>query len=287
MKIKKAVIPAAGYGTRFLPVTKAVPKELLPIVDKPMIQYIVEEAKASGIELVILIVNHGKEAIEDHFDINYELEDTLRKKGSNGLLGLIEGLSDMIKIVSIRQKKPLGLGHAVLQAKHLIGDEPFAVILGDDIIDAPKPCLLQMVDVYEKYKKPVIAVQQVSREDTSRYGIIKGRQTDNRVYMLDDVVEKPAPDKAPSNLAIIGRYILTPEIFDILENIPSGAGGELQLTDGLRELLKQKGMIGYQFEGDRYDGGDKLGFLLANIAFAMKRTEIKDKLLDYMKGYVK
>ncbi len=289
MKIKKAVIPAAGYGTRFLPVTKAVPKELLPIVDKPMIQYIVEEAKASGIELVILIVNHGKEAIEDHFDINYELEDALRKKGSNGLglLGLIEGLSDMIKIVSIRQKKPLGLGHAVLQAKYLIGDEPFAVILGDDILDAQKPCLLQMVDVYEKYKKPIIAVQEVSREDTSRYGIIKGRQTDKRIYMLDDVVEKPAPDKAPSNLAIIGRYILTPEIFGILESIPSGTGGELQLTDGLRELLKQKGMIGYQFEGDRYDGGDKLGFLLANIAYAMKREEIKDRLLDYMKGYIK
>lgn len=287
MKIKKAIIPAAGYGTRFLPVTKAVPKELLPIVDKPMIQYIVEEAKASGIELVILIVNHGKEAIEDHFDINYELEDTLRKKGSNGLLGLIEGLSDMIKIVSIRQKKPLGLGHAVLQAKHLIGDEPFAVILGDDIIDAQKPCLLQMVDIYEKYKKPVIAVQKVPKTDTSRYGIIKGSLTDKRVYMLDDVVEKPAPDEAPSDRAIIGRYILTPEIFDILDKTPAGAGGELQLTDGLRELLKKKGMIGYEFEGDRYDGGDKLGFLLANIAFAMKRTEIKDKLLDYMRGYFK
>lgn len=287
MKIKKAIIPAAGYGTRFLPVTKAVPKELLPIVDKPMIQYIVEEAKASGIELVILIVNHGKEAIEDHFDINYELEDTLNKKGNHELLGLIEGLSDMIKIVSIRQKKPLGLGHAVLQAKHLIGDEPFAVILGDDIIDSQKPCLLQMVEVYEKYKKPVIAVQKVPKEDTSRYGIIKGRETDNRVYMLDDVVEKPLPGKAPSDLAIIGRYILTPEIFDILENTPPGTGGELQLTDGLKELLRKKGMIGYRFEGDRYDGGDKLGFLLANIAYAMKRPEIKDRLLAYIKGYIK
>ncbi|MGB9736545.1 MAG: UTP--glucose-1-phosphate uridylyltransferase GalU [bacterium] len=285
-KVKKAIIPAAGYGTRFLPVTKAVPKELLPIVDKPMIQYIVEEAKASGIELVILIVNHGKEAIEDHFDVNYELEDTLRKKGNNGLLGLIEGLSNMIKIVSIRQKKPLGLGHAVLQAKHLIDDEPFAVILGDDIIDAPRPCLLQMVDVYYRYQEPVIAVQEVPKEDVSRYGIIDGRKTENRIYTLNNVVEKPPVDKAPSNLAIIGRYILTPEIFDILENIPAGAGGELQLTDGLKELLKQKGMIGYQFEGDRYDGGDKLGFLLANIAYAMKRTEIKDKLINYLKGYV-
>jgi UTP--glucose-1-phosphate uridylyltransferase len=287
MKIKKAIIPAAGYGTRFLPVTKAVPKELLPIVDKPMIQYIVEEAKASGIELVILIVNHGKEAIEDHFDINYELEDTLNKKGNHELLSLIDGLSDMIKIVSIRQKKPLGLGHAVLQAKHLIGDEPFAVILGDDIIDSQKPCLLQMVEVYEKYKKPVIAVQRVPKEDTSRYGIIKGRETDSRVFKLDDVVEKPLPGKAPSDLAIIGRYILTPEIFDILENTPAGAGGELQLTDGLKELLRKRGMIGYQFEGDRYDGGDKLGFLLANIAYAMKRPEIKDRLSACMKGYIK
>ncbi len=287
MKIKKAIIPAAGYGTRFLPVTKAVPKELLPIVDKPMIQYIVEEAKLSGIELVILIVNHGKEAIEDHFDINYELEDTLRKKGSNGLLGLIEGLSDMIKIVSIRQKKALGLGHAVLQAKHLIGDEPFAVILGDDIIDAQRPCLQQMVEVYERYQKPIIAVQQVAREDISRYGIIKGTQADDRVYLLDDVVEKPSPETAPSDLAIIGRYILTPEIFDILENIPTGAGGEIQLTDGLKVLLKHNGMIGYRFEGERYDGGDKLGFLLANIAYAMKRPEIKDKLVDYLKGYTR
>ncbi|MCL4558821.1 MAG: UTP--glucose-1-phosphate uridylyltransferase GalU [Deltaproteobacteria bacterium] len=285
MKIKKAIIPAGGYGTRFLPVTKAVPKELLPIVDKPMIQYIVEEARASGIELIILIVNHGKEAIEDHFDINYELEDILGKKGNHELLGLIEGLSDMIRIVSIRQKRPLGLGHAVLQAKHLIGDEPFAVILGDDIIDAQMPCLLQMAGVYEEYKRPVIAVQRVPREETSRYGIIKGRQTGKRVYTLDDVVEKPLPDKAPSTLAIIGRYILVPEIFDILERIPAGAGGELQLTDGLRELLGEKGLIGYEFEGDRYDGGDKLGFLFANIAYAMKRPEIKDKLLAYMKGF--
>ncbi len=287
MKIKKAVIPAAGYGTRFLPVTKAVPKELLPIVDKPMIQYIVEEAKASGIEFVILIVNHGKEAIEDHFDINYELEDTLRKKGNNELLSLIDGLSEMIKIVSIRQKKPLGLGHAVLQAKNLIGDEPFAVVLGDDIIDSEKPCLLQMSEVYEKYGKPVIAVQKVPREDVSRYGIIKGKQAGNSIYMLEDVVEKPSPDKAPSDLAIIGRYILTPEIFEILEDTSSGAGGEIQLTDGLKVLLMKKGMIGYRFEGDRYDGGDKLGFLLANIAYAMKRPEIKDKLLECMAGYIK
>jgi UTP--glucose-1-phosphate uridylyltransferase len=286
-RIKKAIIPAAGYGTRFLPVTKAVPKELLPIVDKPMIQYIVEEARASGIEVVILIVNHGKEAIEDHFDINYELEDTLRKKGSNGLLGLIEGLSNMIKIVSIRQKKPLGLGHAVLQAKHLIGDEPFAVILGDDIIDAQKPCLLQMLEVYERYRKPVIAVQQVNKEDIPRYGIIDGRKVEDKVYTINDVVEKPSIDKAPSDLAIIGRYILTPEIFDILEKVPVGAGGELQLTDGLKELLKQNGMIGYKFDGNRYDGGDKLGFLFANIAYAMKRAEIKDKLLNYMKEYVR
>jgi len=286
-RIKKAIIPAAGYGTRFLPVTKAVPKELLPIVDKPMIQYIVEEARASGIEVVILIVNHGKEAIEDHFDINYELEDTLRKKGSNGLLGLIEGLSNMIKIVSIRQKKPLGLGHAVLQAKHLIGDEPFAVILGDDIIDAQKPCLLQMLEVYERYRKPVIAVQQVNKEDIPRYGIIDGRKVEDKVYTINDVVEKPSIDKAPSDLAIIGRYILTPEIFDILEKVPVGTGGELQLTDGLKELLKQNGMIGYKFDGNRYDGGDKLGFLFANIAYAMKRAEIKDKLLNYMKEYVR
>ncbi len=287
MKIKKAIIPAAGYGTRFLPVTKTVPKELLPIVDKPMIQYIVEEAKLSGIELVILIVNHGKEAIEDHFDINYELEDALKKKGDLKLLKLIEGLSDMIKIVSIRQKRPLGLGHAVLQAKHLIENEPFAVILGDDIIDAKKPCLLQMTEVYEKYNKPVIAVQEVSKEEVSRYGIISGKKIDNGLYMLDDVIEKPSPDKAPSRLAIIGRYILTPEIFGILEHTPPGAGGELQLTDGLKSLLKHRGMIGYQFEGDRYDGGDKLGFLLANIAYAMKRPEIKQRLLNYMKEYTK
>ncbi len=285
MKIKKAIIPAGGYGTRFLPVTKAVPKELLPIVDKPMIQYIVEEAKASGVELIILIVNHGKEAIEDHFDVNYELEDILNKKGNHKLLGLIEGLSDMIGIVSIRQKRPLGLGHAVLQAKHLIGDEPFAVILGDDIIDAQRPCLRQMAEVYERYGKPVIAVQRVPREETSLYGIIKGRQTERGVYTIEDVVEKPSPGKAPSDLAIIGRYILIPEIFDTLEKVPAGAGGELQLTDGLKELLGKKGMIGYEFEGDRYDGGDKLGFLLANIAYAMKRPEIKEKLLTYIKGF--
>ena len=285
MKIKKAIIPAAGYGTRFLPVTKAVPKELLPIVDKPMIQYIVEEAKASGIELVILIVNHGKEAIEDHFDINYELEDTLRKKGNQELISSVDGLSNLIKIVSIRQKKPMGLGHAVLQAKEIIGDEPFAVILGDDIIDAQKPCLLQMVEVYNKYSKPVIAIQRVVREDIQRYGIIKGKEVEKRIYMLDDVIEKPLPEKAPSDLAIIGRYVLTPEIFPILENIQPGAGGEIQLTDGLKVLLKGQGMMGYQFDGDRYDGGDKLGFLLANIAYAMKRKELREKLQQYLRAF--
>jgi len=292
IKVKKAVLPAAGFGTRFLPATKAVPKELLPIVDKPTIQYIMEEVVHAGIKEVILITGREKGSIEDHFDTSAELENHLRKKGRHDLLKIVQEVSEMVTLVSVRQKEPLGLGHAVLCAKKAVGDEPFAVLLGDDLIDASVPCIRQMIDTYEELNRGVnpsapgsalIAIQKVPWAETHLYGIIKGKKIKDRVYRIEDMVEKPEKGKAPSNLAIIGRYILPPEIFEILENVRPDRKGEIQLTNGLRELNKRAPVFGYEFFGDRYDAGDKLGYLEANIAFGLKHPELGPKLKRYLK----
>jgi UTP--glucose-1-phosphate uridylyltransferase len=277
-KIRKGVIPAAGLGTRFLPATKAVPKELLPIVDKPTIQYIVEEAVASGIEETILITARGKGGIEDHFDISVELEETLRKQKKEDLLRMVRELSEMVRVVAIRQKEPKGLGHAVLCAREAVGEEPFAVLLGDDIVDSDPPCLAQMMEVSRQKGGGVIALLRVPETETHLYGIIRGEEVGERIYQITEMVEKPKPDQAPSNLAVIGRYILPPEIFPILEKTAPGKGGEIQLTDALQELARRTPLYGYEFMGDRYDAGDKVGYLLANIAFALKRPEMAEKL---------
>ena len=293
MKIRKAVIPAAGFGTRFLPATKVVPKELLPIVDKPTIQYIMEEVVAAGIEEVILITGREKGSIEDHFDISAELENHLRKKGKKDLLKLIQKISEMVTLVSVRQKEPLGLGHAILCAKKMVGGEPFAVLLGDDLIDAKIPCIRQMIDVYQKVEghlshplqgRAVIAIQKVPRSETHLYGIIQGKKVRERVYRIEEMVEKPPQGKAPSNLAIIGRYILPPQIFGILEKISPDRRGEIQLTEGLRELKKTVPIFGYEFLGDRYDAGDKWGYLEANISLGLKHPDIGPKLKRYLKS---
>ena len=293
MKIRKAVIPAAGFGTRFLPATKVVPKELLPIVDKPTIQYIMEEVVAAGIEEVILITGREKGSIEDHFDISAELENHLRKKGRKDLLKLIQKISEMVTLVSVRQKEPLGLGHAILCAKKMVGGEPFAVLLGDDLIDAKIPCIRQMIDVYQKVEghlshplqgRAVIAIQKVPRSETHLYGIIQGKKVRERVYRIEEMVEKPPQGKAPSNLAIIGRYILPPQIFGILEKISPDRRGEIQLTEGLRELKKTVPIFGYEFLGDRYDAGDKWGYLEANISLGLKHPELGPRLKRYLKG---
>ena len=288
-KVRKAVFPAAGLGTRFLPATKAQPKEMLPLVDKPIIQYVVEEALQSGIENIILITGRGKNAIEDHFDVSYELEKILEERGRHDLLETVRQVSDLVHVCYVRQKEALGLGHAILAARDLIGDEPFAVLLGDDIIDAPTPCLRQMLDVYNQFPASIVAIQEVPRETVSSYGIISGRPVghkgqNDRLYKLTDLVEKPDPDVAPSNLAIIGRYILEPEIFDLLERTEAGAGGEIQLTDGLRALLRHKPIYGFRFEGKRYDAGDKLGFLIATVEFALQRPDLGDSFRQYLKN---
>jgi UTP--glucose-1-phosphate uridylyltransferase len=292
IKVKKAVLPAAGFGTRFLPATKAVPKELLPIVDKPTIQYIMEEVVHSGIHEVILITGREKGSIEDHFDTSAELENHLRKKGRHDLLKIVQEVSEMVTLVSVRQKEPLGLGHAVLCAKKAVGNEPFAVLLGDDLIDASVPCIRQMIDTYEELHRGVnpsapgsalIAIQKVPWAETHLYGIIKGKKIKDRVYRIEDMIEKPEKGTAPSNLAIIGRYILPPEIFEILERVRPDRKGEIQLTNGLRELNKRAPVYGYEFFGDRYDAGDKLGYLEANIAFALKHPELGPKLKRYLK----
>jgi len=292
MKVKKAVLPAAGFGTRFLPATKAVPKELLPIVDKPTIQYIMEEVVHAGIHEVILITGREKGSIEDHFDTSAELENHLRKKGLHDLLKVVQEVSEMVTLVSVRQKEPLGLGHAVLCAKKAVGNEPFAVLLGDDLIDASVPCVRQMIDIYEELSRgmnssaprpALIAIQRVPRAEAHLYGIIKGKKIRDRVYRIEDMVEKPEKGKAPSNLAIIGRYILPPEIFEVLEHVRPDRKGEIQLTNGLRELNRQAPVFGYEFFGDRYDAGDKLGYLEANIAFALKHPELGPKLKRYLK----
>jgi UTP--glucose-1-phosphate uridylyltransferase len=282
-KIRKGVIPAAGLGTRFLPATKAVPKELLPIVDKPTIQYIVEEAVASGIEETILITARGKGGIEDHFDISVELEETLRKQKKEDLLRMVRELSEMVRVVAIRQKEPKGLGHAVLCAREAVGEEPFAVLLGDDIVDSDPPCLAQMMEVSRQKGGGVIALLRVPETETHLYGIIRGEHVGERIYQITEMVEKPKPDQAPSNLAVIGRYILPPEIFPIIENTPPGKGGEIQLTDALQELARRTPLYGYEFMGDRYDAGDKVGYLLANIAFALKRPELAARVKEFLK----
>jgi len=284
MRIRKAVIPAAGFGTRFLPATKVVPKELLPIVDKPTIQYIMEEVVVAGIEEVILITGREKGSIEDHFDTSAELENHLRKKGKKDLLKLIQEISEMVTLVSVRQKEPLGLGHAILCAKKVVGKEPFAVLLGDDLIDAKVPCIKQMIEVYQKMDGAVIAVQKVPKSETHLYGIIEGRKVEDRIYRIHDMIEKPEKGKAPSNLAIIGRYILPPQIFGLLEGVPPDSRGEIQLTSGLRELRREAPIFGYEFVGDRYDAGDKWGYLEANISLALKHPDIGPKLKKYLRG---
>lgn len=285
-RIRKAVFPAAGLGTRFLPATKSQPKEMLPLVDKPLIQYGVEEAVASGIEQVIIVTGRGKNAIEDHFDISFELEHLLRERNKTQLLSEVRRISDMVDVTYVRQKEALGLGHAVLVAKDLIGDEPFAVILSDDIIDSQTPCLKQMVEVYERYGRSVIATTRVEGEAISRFGALAVDPVEPRTFKIRDMVEKPPFEKAPSNLAIIGRYILTPEIFECLEKTPRGSGGEIQLTDGMRSLLKDQAMYAYEFEGIRHDAGDKLGFLIATVEFALKRPDLGPEFREYLKSLV-
>lgn len=286
MKVRKAIIPAAGLGTRFLPATKAMPKEMLPIVDKPTIQYIVEEAVASGIEDIIIVTGKGKRAIEDHFDNSFELEQNLLDKGKLELLNEVQKSSNMVDIHYIRQKEARGLGHAIWCARKFIGNEPFAVLLGDDIVQAEKPCLKQMIEKYDRYRASVIGVQRVPEDEVSRYGIVNGKELDNRFYGVANLVEKPKKEEAPSNLAIMGRYILSPKIFGILENQQPGAGGEIQLTDAIDELNRHEAVYAYDFEGTRYDVGEKMGFIQTTIEFALQRDDLRRELLDYMAGKV-
>jgi len=277
------VIPAAGLGTRFLPATKAQPQEMLPIVDKPTIQYIVEEAIASGIEDIIIVTGRGKRAIEDHFDRSIELETFLKKGNKEELLDLVQNIAQMVDIYYVRQKEALGLGHAIYSARKFIGNEPFAVLLGDDIIYGEVPCLKQMIDCYERYGSSIVGVQEVPLEDVSKYGIVDGVPFADRLYRALDLVEKPNPEDAPrTRLAIMGRYILNPEIFDILADLPPGKGGEIQLTDGLRKLNAFQEIFAYEFEGQRYDVGDKLGFVQATLEFALRHEDLADDLLRYL-----
>lgn len=286
-KIRKAIIPAAGLGTRFLPATKAQPKEMLPIVDTPTIQYIVEEAISSGIEDIIIVTGRNKRAIEDHFDRSVELEMFLERSAKEELLEMVRGIADMVDIYYVRQKEALGLGHAIYSARKFIGNEPFAVLLGDDVIYSEVPCLRQMMNIYERHGASLVGVQQVPLEDTSKYGIVDGELFGDRLYRARDLVEKPRPEDSPATrLAIMGRYILNPEIFDILEHLEPGKGGEIQLTDGLRELSKLQEIMAYDFEGRRYDVGDKLGFVQATIEYALRRDELHDDLLAYLGNLV-
>jgi UTP--glucose-1-phosphate uridylyltransferase len=283
-KVRKAVFPAAGLGTRFLPATKASPKEMLPLVDKPLIQYGVEEAVASGIESVIIVTGRGKAAIEDHFDVSFELEKLLEERGKQAELKAMRAISEMASVGYVRQQEALGLGHAVLQARDLVGNEPFAVILSDDIIDAETPALRQLLDVYEKYDAPVVAVFEVEGEAISRFGVVDGEQVEPGVYKIKDMVEKPAFAEAPSDLAIIGRYVLTPDIFEELEKTRPGAIGEIQITDAMRSLLKKRPFYAVRFEGKRYDAGDKLGFLIATVEYALKHEELAPEFREYLKS---
>ena len=288
-KVRKAVFPAAGLGTRFLPATKAQPKEMLPLVDKPIIQYGVEEALHSGIQNIIIVTGRGKQAIEDHFDVSFELEYLLESRGKKDLLSIVRSVSDMISVAYVRQKEALGLGHAVLRASELVGEEPFAVVLADDVIDAETPCLRQLLDIHDFFCSPVLAVMEVPPENISAYGVVDAEPIAHngcrdRVYRIRDLVEKPTQQEAPSNLAIIGRYVLTPEVFDSLNAIEPGSGSELQLTDALKHLLRTRPIYAYRFEGTRYDAGDKLGFLKATVEFALRRHDLGGPFREYLKS---
>ena len=289
MKIRKAVIPAAGMGTRFLPATKAQPKEMLPIVDKPTIQYIVEEAIGAGIESILIITGRGKRNIEDHFDKSYELESELQRQGKSSLLSIVEDISNLVEVFYVRQKEPKGLGQAIGYAKSFVGNEPFAVLLGDDVVVSEKPAIGQLIDVYNEHEKSVIGVQRVPMSVVNKYGVIhpEVHSEEYKLHKVRGMVEKPAQEDAPSNLAILGRYIITPEIFDILEKQTPGVGGEIQLTDALKTLGDSQGMFAYEFEGKRYDVGDKLGFLKATVEFALARNDLQDRFGDYLKQIVK
>jgi UTP--glucose-1-phosphate uridylyltransferase len=286
MKVRKAIIPAAGLGTRFLPATKAIPKEMIPIIDKPMIQYIVEEARDSQIEMVVLITSREKAAIEDHFDDFPDLESALEKKNRFDLLKSVQESTKLLYITSVRQGRPLGLGHAVFTANSIVGEEPFGVMLPDDLIDSQIPCLRQLIDIYEKYKKSVVAVMEVDRQETSKYGIIDGLEVASGVYEVRGVVEKPAPDQAKSNLAVVGRYVLAPEVFDVLGQIPPGKGGEIQLTDALSELAHIGRLLAYKFKGERFDGGDRLGYLKATLNYAIKNPELRRELEPFIRRFL-
>jgi UTP--glucose-1-phosphate uridylyltransferase len=287
MRVRKAVFPAAGLGTRFLPATKAQPKEMLPLVDKPIIQYGVEEAVAAGCDQIIIVTGRGKQAIEDHFDVSYELEKMLEERKKTDLLQIVRHISDMIHIAYVRQKEALGLGHAILTARELVGDEPFAALLADDVIDAEVPCLKQMMQVFEETQCSVIATQVIEGTAISAYGVLKVKPADGRfngrLYEILDLVEKPKLEDAPSNLAVIGRYILTPGVFEALAETQAGVGGEMQLTDGLRQLLKKEKMYAFVFDGKRHDTGDKLGFLKATVEFALKRPDLGEQMRQYLK----
>lgn len=286
-KVRKAVYPAAGLGTRFLPATKAMPKEMLPLVDKPLIQYGIEEAIQSGIHNIVIVTGRGKTAIEDHFDVSFELEHLLEKKNKTEVLAGIRGISDMIDVAYVRQKEALGLGHAVLRAKDLVGPEPFAVVLSDDVIDAPTPCLQQLLNVYDFYGCSVLALMEVPPENIAAYGVVQAEPVSHngesgRLFRIHNLVEKPKAEDAPSNLAIIGRYILTPDIFHSIESIEPGRGGEIQLTDALKHMLASRPVYGYKFEGQRFDAGDKLGFLKATVEFALKREDLGGAFRAYL-----
>jgi len=283
MKLRKAVIPVAGLGTRFLPATKSVPKELLPIVDIPSIQYVVQEAVEAGIEEIIFVTGRGKDSIEDHFDEAPELEQLLTERGNHEMVKTLRQIAEMTEVVSVRQKKPLGLGHAVLCAKDLVGDEPFAVMLADDLIDADVPGIRQLLNIFEETSESVIALMEVPEAEVHQYGVIKGREIKKGLYQVEATIEKPLAKDAPSRMAIIGRYVLRPEIFQILQNLPPGRGGEIQLTDGLAQLVRERKIFGCEFIGDRYDIGDKVGFVRATVAYALKRPDLRDKVLAYLK----
>ena len=283
MKIRKAIIPAAGLGTRFLPATKAQPKEMLPIVDKPSIQYIIEEAIASGIEDILIVTGRGKRSIEDHFDRSFELEQSLMEKGKEELLKVVQDISEMVDIHYIRQKAPLGLGHAIYCARSFMGNDPFAVLLGDDIVyNDGTPCLKQLMNVYETHPGTVLGCQHVRREDVSKYGVVDGEPLGERIARVHGLVEKPPKEEAPSTLAILGRYIITPGIFDVLEHTEPGAGGEIQLTDAIKELAQSEAVYAYEFEGRRYDVGNKLGYLQATVEYALRDTELNDPFAKYL-----
>jgi UTP--glucose-1-phosphate uridylyltransferase len=288
-KVRKAVFPAAGLGTRFLPATKAQPKEMLPLVDKPLIQYGVEEAIHSGIQNIVIVTGRGKSAIEDHFDVSFELEHLLETRNKKDMLATVRDISDMIDVAYIRQREALGLGHAVLRARTIVGNDPFAVVLSDDIIEAETPCLRQLLDVYDFFGAPVVALMEVPPDQISAYGVVDAEPVthngcSDRLYRIRNMVEKPKQSEAPSNLAIIGRYVLTAEIFNSLEAIEPGSLGEIQLTDGLKHLLRSRPIYGYRFEGTRYDAGDKLGFLKATVEFALRRDDLGGPFLEYLRG---